>query len=229
MASRRIKSFVPLPAKHAVRRVLGRPPSSARRYVRPGLSVDEFLSRLTEAGTRYVVLRWFETLPAVEPGNDIDMLIADEDLPFAESLLTPYRPFRSTYKVDLYSARGLPRTTFGGVPYFPAPLASQVLDGAVLLQGKYRVPSAADHFDSLAFHAVYHKGEASGLPAASAQERADHGGRIGSTLSRLARELSKDVDLSLEGLSRYLDSQGLQPAAETVEPLAAERRRLYRS
>jgi hypothetical protein len=45
----------------------------------------------------------------------------------------------------------------------------------------------------------------------------------------LARELAKDVDLSLEGLRRYLDSRGLQPAAETVEPLAAERRRLYGS
>ncbi len=229
MRARRLKTLVPLWAKHAARRVAGRPPSSARRYLRPGLSVEEFLGRLTDGGARYAVLRWFETLPTVEPDNDIDMLIADEDLPLAESLLTPYRPFRETQKVDLYSAGGLPRTTFGGVPYFSSRLAGRLLDGAVLLHGRYRVPSVEDHFDSLAFHAVYHKGHASGLPTGEPSSRPDHGGRIGATLSRLAGELSRDVELSLDGLGRYLHAQGLEPAPETLEPFAAERRRLYGS
>lgn len=228
MVARRAKALAPVPVKHVVRRLLGRPPSTARRYVRPGLSVDEFLRRLTDAGVRYAVLRWFETLPEVEPGTDIDLLVGDEDLPFAESLLTPYRPFRPAQKVDLYSAGGLPRTTFGGVPYFPAGLAARVLDGAVLLQGGYKVPSPPDHFDSLAFHAVHHKGEASGLPAHGPSPSSGQGGRIGATLGRLAGDLGRNVDLSLEGLERYLQTQGLGPPEDTLAPYAAERRRLYR-
>jgi hypothetical protein len=101
VAMRQVKRLIPLSAKHAARRALARPPSNARRYLRRGISVDEFLSRLTATGVRYAVLRWFETLPAVDPGDDIDMLVADENLPFVESLLTPYQPFRLTQMVDL--------------------------------------------------------------------------------------------------------------------------------
>jgi hypothetical protein len=224
-----VTSLIPVPVKHAVRRLLRRPPAFARRYLRRGLSVDDFLGRLTDSGVRYAVLRWFETLPAVEPGNDIDMLVADEDLPYVESLMTPYRPFRLSQKVDLYSVSGRGRTHFGGAPYLPEKLALRVLDGAVLVHGRYSVPSPVDHLDSLAFHAVHHKGEASGLPTRATAPSPAPGGRIGATIDRLARELSKDLELSLEGLDRYLDSEGLQPAAEARELLAAERRRLYRS
>jgi hypothetical protein len=223
-----LTALVPIPAKHLVRRVLRRPPATARRYLRRGVTVDSFLGGLTDAGVRYAVLRWFQDLPAVEPGNDIDVLVADEDLPFAESLLTPYRPFRNVQKVDLYTAGGLPRTTFGGVPYLPAGLAARVLDRAVLVQDRYKVPSPVDHLDSLAFHAVYHKGEASGLPGDGSTTSATHG-RIGSTIERLSRELSRELEVSLAGLEGYLAREGLSPPADTVEPLAAERRRLYPS
>lgn len=218
---------IPVPVKHVVRRLLQRPPANARRYLRRGLSVDEFLGRLTEAGVRYAVLRWFETLPAVERDNDIDLLVADEDLALAESMLTPYRPFRLTQKVDLYSVSGHGRTAFGGVPYFPKELATRLLDRAVLLQGRYRVPSPRDHLDSLIFHAVHHKGEASGLPTDGAAPATAQGGRIGATVDRLARELSVDLELSLDGLDRYLGGAGLDPAASSRASFAAQRRRLY--
>jgi hypothetical protein len=224
-----VKALVPLPVRRTLRRVLRRPPTRARRYLRPGLSVDGFLYQLTTAGVRYAVLRWFETLPVVGRNTDIDMLVADEDLPFVESLLTPYRPFRLAQKVDLYSAGGLPYTAFGGVPYLSERLAARVLDRAVLLHGRYKVPSPVDHFDSLAFHAVYHKGAASGLPAESSTSSPGHGSRIAATLDRLAREVPRDVELSLQGLARYLEEEGLQPRAETRESFAAERRRLYGS
>lgn len=224
---RKVTARVPLAARHAVRRVLRRPPRTARRYLRPGLTVDGFLHGMTGAGVRYAVLRWFETLPAVEPDNDIDVLVADGDLPRVEALLTPYRPLRPTQKVDLYSVSGRGRTAFGGVPYFPEPLATRVLDGAVLLRGRYRVPSPEDHLDSLAFHAVHHKGAASGLHPRD--PLAEPVGRIGGTLDRLARELGRDLDLSLAGLERHLDTAGLQPTAGARRAFATERQRLYGS
>jgi hypothetical protein len=227
---KRLASRIPAPVRHAVRRVLRRPPSNARRYLRQGISVDEFLGRLTGAGVRYVVLRWFETLPVVRTDNDIDVLVADEDLPIVESMLTPYRPSTLTQKVDLYSVSGRGRTHFGGVPYFPEGLATRLLNQAVTLHnGRYKVPSPRDHLDSLAFHAVHHKGEASGLPNVAAAADTAHAGRIGATLERLSRELSVDLDLSLDSLDRYLDEAGLSPGPADRAAFAAQRRRLYGS
>ena|SRR5918993_1830029 len=223
-----VKALVPLPAKHAVRRMLGRPPDSARRYLSRGVTVDGFLGHLTESGVRYAVLRWFETLPHVGAGEDLDVLVADQDLPIVESLLTPYRGLRPAQKIDLYSAGGLPRTTWGGVPYFSAELAARVLNRAVLLRGRYKVPSPVDHLNSLAFHAVYHKGAASGLPQdepAGSPVR----GRIGLALERLSRESFPGLELTLSALERHLARNGLAPSTTALPALAAERLRLYGS
>jgi hypothetical protein len=224
----RLKSLVPLGAKHTVRRILRRPSGNARRYLPRGVSVEEFLRELTATGVRYAVLRWFETLPSVGEGEDIDLLVADEDLPLVESRMTPYRPFPTAQKVDLYSAGGLPRTTFGGAPYFPAPLAEAVLADAVLLHGVYRVPSPERHLDSLAYHAVHHKGRASGIPPTAGSGEQPHG-RIAETLQRLAGETSTQLDLTLDGLARFLENRGFRPSGSEAEMLSAERRRLYPS
>ncbi|HEY0373740.1 MAG TPA: hypothetical protein VGC94_03035 [Amnibacterium sp.] len=201
------------------RRVLKAPPS-ARRFLKRGISVDDFFQRMNEAGVRYAALRWFETLPHVERGEDIDLLIGDDDLEFVASLLAPYPTFPATQKLDLYTASGLPGTDFRGMPYLGKRLADQVLDGAVLLKGRYRVPSPVDHLNSLAFHAVYHKGEASGLPATALSPvptvpNPDHDYRA--TLERLAAETGRSVELTLHGLDRYLAGEGLRPATDTLE------------
>jgi hypothetical protein len=222
----RLKALVPLGAKHTVRRILRRPSGNARRYLPKGVSVEQFLRGLTDAGVRYAVLRWFETLPAVGAGEDIDVLVADEDLPLVESRLTPYRPSATAQKVDLYSAGGLPRTTFGGAPYFPGPLAEKVLAEAVLLHGVYRVPSPERHLESLAYHAVHHKGAASGLPQGPEAGERPHG-RIAETLQRLATQTSTRIEPTLDGLERFLSDRGFRPSESESHLLAAERRRLY--
>jgi hypothetical protein len=222
----RLKALVPLGAKHAVRRILRRPSGNARRYLPKGVTVEQFLRGLTEAGVQYAVLRWFEGLPVVGAGEDIDVLVADEDLPLVESRLTPYRPSATAQKVDLYSASGSARTTFGGAPYFPAPLARKVLAEAELLHGVYRVPSPERHLDSLAYHAVHHKGRASGIPpTAGTGEKAT--GRIPETLARLAAETGTTLDLTLEDLRRFLAERGFRPSERESQLLSAERRRLY--
>jgi hypothetical protein len=220
-------SLLPLSAKHAVRRALRRPADNARRYLPRGRSVDEFLFALTTANVRYAVLRWFEALPNVEVGGDIDMLVADEGLPAVEALLTPYRPQADAQKIDLYSAGGLPRTQFGGTAYFPRPLADRVLEGAVLLRGRYRVPSAEDHFDSLAFHAVHHKGAASRLPTDAGGRAPSPGDKIPEALDRLRSQLNQDVELTLHGLTCYLADRRLAPDKLAAARYAAMRDRLY--
>lgn len=204
---------------NALRKRVLRSPPRPRRFLKPGVSVDAFLTELTRKGANYAVLRWFESLPKVDAGEDIDLLISDEDLAIIEPMLSLYQPFPATQKVDLYSVSGLRGTDYKGVPYFSKKLAQQVLENAVLLGGKYRVPAPLDHFNSLAFHAAYHKGEASGLPLSDSEAptmaNVDHD--YGAVLEKLRSELQASANLDLEGLDQYLTRTGLRPAADLLE------------
>jgi hypothetical protein len=70
------------------------PREATRRHLRAGISLEQFFDELNRRGVRYAVLRWFETLPDVDPGEDIDILVADEDLPELRSLLGSHRVAR---------------------------------------------------------------------------------------------------------------------------------------
>lgn len=203
----------------------GRYRRQVRRHLRKGTSLEAFFADLEGRGVRYVVLRWFDTLPDVEPGEDVDMLVADEDIDALAPDLAAHRLPPRRQKFDVYSVSGLPGSDFQGIPYYPEPLASGLIERSVLLHGRYRVPCPQDHFDSLAFHAVYHKGERSGLPAD--KKAAASGEPAGATdhdyaavLGRLADELDLDVEITLEGLDAHLAGKGLRPPLDTLDKLA---------
>lgn len=76
---------------------------------------------------------------------------------------------------------------------------------------------------SLAFHALYHKGYASGLetkltPSATPKKLPDHD--YGKTLSDLAAELSIEVEMDLESLDEYLTLNGWRPPFDMLARLA---------
>jgi len=194
-----------------------------RRYLAPQTGLPEFFDDLDRRGVRYAVLRWFEDLPSVEPGEDIDLLVADEDLELLEPLLRP-RPLRwDSQAFDVYSVSGLPGTAFTtAVSYYPPHFAQAMLDEAVLLRGRYRVPSPLHHFQSLAYHAVYHKGYTSGLPSEVRPDRPpatpDHDYRT--ILDGLARNAGQPPVTTLEELDAALAEAGLRPPLDTLERLA---------
>ena len=90
--------------------------AKARRYITPKVGVVETFKRLNEAGVKYAVLRWFGELPNVEPGEDIDMLIADNDAGNLDDYFLKKR-VRSAVPCDIYSESGLRGTAFRGLPY----------------------------------------------------------------------------------------------------------------
>jgi hypothetical protein len=204
-----------------VRDLLRRRQDKPRRHLRPGITVEDFFDQMNRLGVRYAVLRWFETLPEVGPGEDIDILVADEDLPLLRPFLSSYYVAPGTQAFDVYSVSGLPGSDFLGVPYFTPSLASGLLDRSVLLRGRYRVPSDQDHFDSLAYHAVYHKDSRSGLPAHALAQPAtdDMEHDYAAVLAGLAERLSLRVPLTLEGLDTYLAEKGLRPPLDTLDKL----------
>jgi hypothetical protein len=170
---------------------------------------------------RYVVLRWFENLPAVDAGEDIDLLVADEDLEFVGTLLTPHVVPPRRQKFDVYSVSGLPGSDRHGIPYFTPELANALLDRSSLLHGRYRVPSPLDHFDSLAYHVLYHKGVGVGLPETTADQPSPSSGDhdYAGILTRLAAELGLTVPITMMDLDGYLAGKGFRPALDTLDKL----------
>jgi hypothetical protein len=204
------------------RAVLRRRKDRPRRYLRPGIDLEHFFDELNRRGVRYAVLRWFDTLPTVEPGEDIDFLVADEDLDALRPFLRSYVVPPGTQKFDVYTVSGLPGSDYRTIPYFTPALATRLLERSVLLGGRFRAPDTQDHFDSLAYHAVYHKGRASGLPADAASDPPAEPGEhdYAEVLGELADELDLSVSITLDGLDSYLADKGLRPPLDTLDKLA---------
>jgi hypothetical protein len=194
----------------------GRRRTSARHYT---VDAAHLLDRLEDENVRYVVLRWFDDLPEIEPGEDLDLLVADEDLETVHGVLDASP---GTFPVDLYTVSGLPGTDFRSVAYYPPPLAVGLLARSERHRSGYRVPSPRDHFLSLAYHALYHKGGGSGLPSTLTDRRPgaapDHDYRA--HLEGLKAEAGFDGPLTMEALDAHLHDAGWRPPRDTLARLA---------
>ena len=196
-----------------------------RRYIHPKLGVEGFFAALKENDIRYVVLRWFETLPHVEDGEDIDILVADEDIHRLEAFLTGTKSYGTP--CDIYTVSGLPGTSYRGIAYFPEHLARELLDTARLQGDLVRVPDPRRHLFSMAYHAAYHKGYESGVPSQTGPslpaESVDHDypAVIGVCAERANMERP---ELTLEGLDRFLREHHWNPARDALEKLSARNR-----
>lgn len=159
--------------------------SHNRRYIAQAQGTAAFLKTLQDRGMSHAVLRWFETLPHVEPGEDIDILVADNDVPKVIALLQDNGPGQP---VDIYSVSGAHGLSWRGAPYLPPPKAKQLL--ARRIHGKAcDHPCPRDHRASLAYHVVFHKGS---LESPDHDYRAALGIPPSVTLQQLARQLKKN-------------------------------------
>jgi hypothetical protein len=202
----------------------------ARRYLSPDLTLPGFFTRLEERGVPYAVLRWFENLPEVEAGEDIDVLIDDEHLDFVHSLLLPRPLRRDSQPFDVYTLSGLPGSDFLQVPYYPPSFARELLAGVDRVGGLYRVPNPEHYFVSLAYHAVYHKGYASGLRPGLAEDdeprrTSDHD--YEAILGGLAETLGAPMVPTLVTLDEFLAGLGLRPPMDTLDKLRSKNPWLY--
>jgi hypothetical protein len=192
-----------------------KPDRGARRFVPHGLGVEQFLRRVNFSGAKHAILRWFETLPDVAHGEDLDILIEDNALPRVKDLLDSGP---GVQPIDLYSVTGLPGADYGKMTYYPPYMAEELLDRAVDHRGLCKVPAPREHFLSLAYHVVYHKGYASGLKrrdeTAARYQCRDHD--YTAILGELAARLGVDIPITLEDLDDYLATQGWRPPHDTL-------------
>jgi len=192
-----------------------------RRYIPKALGVVGFFKELKSLNVNYAVLRWFENLPYIEPGEDIDILVHDDDLLRLDNLLCGVS--FDDIACDIYTSGGLPGTDHRGVPYFPNYKALEVLDNAVYLNDLIRTPSPYYHFMTMAYHVVYHKGYNSDIPSKFRQETStgnrDH--PYDSILLELAERINISIpDMSIEALDAILETNGWKPEKDTLKKLS---------
>lgn len=196
------------------RRARGNP-----RFIPARLGVSGLLAELRRRNVRFVVLRWFDRLPDLPPGGDLDLLVHDDDVDEVDRVLDSKGGIA---ECDVYSVSGLSGTAYSGVPHLPPGRAADLLASARLFDGICPAPTSDDYFLSLAFHTVYHKGFKSGLPSRYAPPahtpppKNDYAG----TLGRLAAALGLDVEITLEGLDKTLARSGWQPTPEMLAALS---------
>ena len=191
-----------------------------RRYIHPDLGVAGFFDAIKSCD--YVVLRWFEELPYVIPGEDIDILVSDEHLELIDKYLTGSKLYG--IPCDIYTCGGLPGTDYRSVSYYPVKKAENIIKNSVLLQNSIKAPNAKDYLFSMIYHVVYHKGADSGIQTDLISEESvltpDH------NYTEIIKNLAKSANIklpeifSLEGLDVFLDENGWKPQNDTLKKLS---------
>jgi len=199
---------------------------SPRRYIPAKLGVAGFFRTLNQAGIEYVVLRWFESLPEVDPGEDIDILISDDGLQQLDKILTGTP--RDGIPCDIYTVSGLPGTDYCGVAYLPPNLAKEVLSSATLASNGVKAPDAWHHLLTMIYHVLLHKGYLSGLPSvAHAEPRSmapehDYAGVLTALAKKTGASALSSGPLDMATLLDFLAVNGWKPPNDTLEKLARE-------
>ena len=182
-----------------------------------------FFERLQTQGVNYCVLRWFDDLPLVPVGEDLDLLVSDDSVLTLMGNVS--RVFPRGQKLDVYSESGVHTTHWHGIPYFPKKLSALLLRSVIQGPGGALVPSREAHFLSLAYHAVFHKGFDSGISAASSvtgrPHKPDHDYVAALTTLRDDLGLHR-LEISLEGLFKYLKRSGYFPSPDVLEFLGTK-------
>jgi hypothetical protein len=200
-----------------------RPHDGSRRFIPHGLGVAGFFRRLQQRDVRYAVLRWFESLPHPAPGEDIDLLVDDAALETVRAVLDDGPGIQP---VDVYSSGGLPGADYQSMPYLPPRLAEELLARTIVHDDLCRVPAPREYFLSLAYHALYHKGRASGLPLADglpgSTKSTEH--NYAAALRDLADHAGIHTPISLRDLDSLLDATGWRPPHDMLVRLSRHNR-----
>jgi len=203
----------------SIRRPKNKP--KARCYIPHKLGIDGFFECLESKQLRYAILRWFDRLPNLEPDEDIDILCSDADV---EKIREVLLSGPGTQPVDLYSTSGLKGSNFKNMAYFQPHLAEEILSHTVLYKDHYRAPNPEYYFLSIAYHAVYHKAERSGLPTAHRSvhppEHPKHDFKT--ILEEMARSIGITIDADMERLDHFLRGKGWRPAIDTLHRFASD-------
>ena len=192
---------------------------SQRVYLKKGVKPIDFFKVLNQRGVEYVLLRWWENLPHFPLGEDINILVQDEDRDLINDLVSSYDT--RGIKCDIYTVSGSKNGSRINVPVFPYNLTLALLNTRTLFNGAY-VPAPYPYFASVAYHAILHKGHNSGVPGFDL-EPTKYVYDYTTSLKEMALILDIDVDISVKGIFNWLKKEGFAPADDTLAKLVKNR------
>ncbi len=191
-------------------------------WIPKNLGVENFFITLNDQQCNYVVLRWFESLPNYKLVDDVDILIDDSDIKKIESLLTR-SPRKGLIKCDVYTTSQLGEYLYKDIIYYPETLSKSILSTSQYYRNIIKVPSDIWYFNSLAYHAVYHKGIMSGLKSDFFDDKTlIEQDKYSKKLIELRSRILEPVEITLEGLHLYLSKKGLSPDIDILDRLGIE-------
>ena len=133
-------------------------------------NLNDFFAELAKCQISYVVLRWFDELPADRSAEksfqgDIDLLVESAQL---EDFCRIVAAFPGHIKIDLYSNGIRLGTDCKRIAYFPPVLGSEILLDRCRHDGRFYRPAPRPYLYSLLYHCCYQKGLLCGLPTGTA-------------------------------------------------------------
>lgn len=203
-----------------VRKVLSRFSSSItgpRKHIKDNLSIESFFEELNTRNCRYVILRWWENLPSVEDGEDIDIIISDEDRDKISDLITSKS---SGQKLDIYTVKGTKGGAFKGIPYFKINLSEDMIANRELYKGIFYVPSTEYYFYSLAYHAILHKGKNSHVKGFNSNPTVEPEHDYSDVLTNLSKRAGLDINIDVKHLIGKLKEMQYYPSYDLLMKLS---------
>lgn len=195
-----------------------KPYRSQRVFLQENIQPQDFFKKLDHLGVEYVLLRWWEKLPAFPEYEDINILIPDKDRYLINDLVT--HEGQGT-KCDIYTVRGGEDGSRNSIPVFPYYLSKALLEHKIFFNGAW-IPSALPYFASVAYHAIFHKGHNSGVPGFGL-EPTKYVFDYRSHLKELAHSLNLKVEINVESLYQWLKDKNFAPGEDTLTKLVEER------
>jgi hypothetical protein len=185
--------------------------------------VRAFVDYLSSHGFRYVILRFSERFPSLHrAGGDIDFLIGDEGREQVFAYLDRHHSAKFEHPVGVWfeSFQDYRRN----MAYYPPHIARQILDRAIWAAPGIRSPCPRDAFLSLAYHCLYHKGLASGIPSTLGLAAIENPENAYLTeLERLAHcagiTLPERPKITMEFFDVLLDQEGWRPSIDLLGKL----------
>jgi hypothetical protein len=188
------------------------------------IGVPKFLAWLRAENINYVVLRFYEKLPALyRKAGDIDILLTNEDKELVKSYLEENEHLLEGVSKDIRLGLHAASGEEGSIPYYSPSLARQILECAIDGPAGSRIPSPKDALRSFVYHALYHakKGYAAGIPSAFKKQTEKHpeNDYIG-VIQEMANVIGVSPGKTMEELDDFLAAEGWRPKLDTLAKLA---------
>lgn len=198
--------------------------STHKTPVLPGsIGIPAFLTWLRAEKINYVVLRFFEKLPSLyREAGDIDMLLTNEDKEKVQEYLRANKHLLVGVSKDIRLGLHTVSGEQGSIPYYPPPLAMQILENAIDGPSGSRIPTPKDALSSFIYHALYHakKGYAAGIKSSLKSYTEEYPENdYSSVIQSMAKPLGITPGETMEELDEYLAGEGWRPKLDTLSKL----------